>query len=165
MHPYVKLAYETIRNRLEGKEPPAAGPDFPQTRAAVFVTLHKEEELRGCIGTLVPRYERIEEEIRHNAICAAFEDPRFLRVTLEELASIDVSVDVLSRPEPVAEPKDLDPKRYGVIVESGKQRGVLLPDLDGVDTAEEQIDIAVRKAGIREGERVQLYRFTVERFG
>lgn len=164
MHPYVKLARDTLTHYLTGTELPAPTDDFPRKRAAVFVTLHRFGDLRGCIGTLVPRYDAIEEEIRHNAIQAAVKDPRFLPVTKDELDSIDVSVDVLGRPEPVAGVSDLDPKRYGVIVEAGKKRGVLLPDLDGVDTAEQQVDIAIRKAEIREGERVQLYRFTVERY-
>ncbi len=164
MHPYVKLAKDVIHHRLHSGTPPAVSADFPQIRAAVFVTLHKQGELRGCIGTLVPQFDTVEEEIRHNAIAAAFEDPRFPPVQAEELAKIDFSVDVLGRPEPIAARDDLDPRHFGVIVEAGRKRGVLLPDLDGVDTVEQQVEIASRKAGITEGERIQLYRFTVDRY-
>ena len=163
MHPYVKIAHDTIQNRLAGRALPVAGADFPQTRAAVFVTLHRKGELRGCIGTLIPRFATIDEEIKTNAISAAFEDPRFLPLTEKELPELVVSVDVLSRPEPIRSEADLDPKTYGVIVESGKKRGVLLPDLEGVDTVAYQIAIARNKANIRDDEKIQLYRFTVTR--
>ena len=132
-------------------------------KAGVFVSLHKHDRLRGCIGTIAPTTGSIAEEIVRNAVCAATEDPRFDPVTPDELKWLDISVDVLGRPEPIEGPEELDVKRYGVIVTNGRRRGLLLPDLDGVDTVEEQIAIARRKAGIREKEPVKLERFEVIR--
>ncbi|MDD5448341.1 MAG: AMMECR1 family protein, partial [Actinomycetota bacterium] len=106
----------------------------------------------------------IAEEIRNNAISSATRDPRFLPVQEEELASLEYSVDVLGEPEDIPDMSYLDPKKYGVIVRSGSRVGLLLPDLEGVDTAEEQVRIAMAKAGIMPGEPVKLQRFTVERF-
>lgn len=126
------------------------------------MSLKKRGLLRGCIGTYEPTEESLAEEIIVNAIRAATEDPRFPPVTAGELPELTVSVDVLSPPEPCAE-QDLDPKRYGVIVAAGWRRGLLLPDLPGVDTVEEQLRIAKLKAGIPPGEPCRLWRFTVER--
>lgn len=164
-HPYVRLARETIENKLLGKKRPEISADFPQDTAAVFVTLHKFGQLRGCIGTLSPRYPQIEEEIRHNAKSAAFEDPRFHLVSASEIPYLEISVDVLSVPEPIDSMSDLDPKKYGVIVKKGYKSGVLLPDLEGIDTAEQQVAIAKRKAGIGETEKPELERFLVTRYG
>ncbi|HCL89891.1 MAG TPA: AmmeMemoRadiSam system protein A, partial [Candidatus Atribacteria bacterium] len=121
-------------------------------------------DLRGCIGTFMPTQENIAQEIIKNAISAAIDDPRFSPVTVSELEDLSISVDVLSAPEEVKDISQLDPKKYGVIVSSGYKKGLLLPDLEGVDTAEYQIDIAKRKAGIYPGEKVKLYRFEVKRF-
>ena len=131
-------------------------------RAGVFVSLHKNGELRGCIGTIFPWSGCVAEEIIALAVEAGTRDPRFLPVTAEELPLLEYNVDVLSAPEG-AERGQLDAKRYGVIVTNGSRRGLLLPDLEGVDTPEEQIAISLRKAGIRPGEPYQLERFTVER--
>jgi uncharacterized protein (TIGR00296 family) len=104
------------------------------------------------------------QEVIQNAISAATRDPRFPPVQPEELESLDIKVDVLTEPEPIDSIDQLDPKRYGVIVESGWRRGLLLPDLEGVDTVEYQVDIAMRKAGISPGEPMQMYRFEVKRY-
>ena len=104
------------------------------------------------------------DEIIANAISTAFHDPRFEPVTVSELRDLDYTVDVLTPPEPVSGADKLDPRKYGVIVEAGYRRGLLLPDLEGVDTVEEQIDIARQKAGIRPDEPVKLYRFEVKRY-
>jgi AmmeMemoRadiSam system protein A len=166
-HPLVQLAREAIeayvrqRQRLQ---PPAELTPEMQERAGVFVSLHKHGELRGCIGTLEPTQPNAAQEIIRNAISSATQDPRFPPVQPNELDDLEISVDVLSSPEPVQSLADLDPKRYGVIVESGWRRGLLLPDLEGVDTVEYQVDIARRKAGIGRDEPVQLYRFSVRRF-
>jgi AmmeMemoRadiSam system protein A len=129
----------------------------------VFVTLHTlDGDLRGCIGTFLPTTQDLAHEIAQNAISAALEDPRFEPVSPEELDDIVVSVDVLSTPEEVKSEKVLDPKKYGIIVESGWRRGLLLPDLEDVDTIEDQIKIAMMKAGIKKYDRI--YRFTVERY-
>jgi AmmeMemoRadiSam system protein A len=132
-------------------------------RAGTFVSLHKDGRLRGCIGTIQPVRSCVAEEIADNAISAATRDPRFSPVRPEELDSLEISVDVLSEPESISSKSELDVKRYGVIVTSGHRRGLLLPDLDGVDTVDEQLAIAKKKAGIREGEPCSLQRFEVVR--
>jgi len=167
-HPLVELARKTIENYIQEKrtiEPPEElGPEM-QGRAGTFVSLHdRRGNLRGCIGTIEPQRPTVAQEVIQNAISAATRDPRFPPVQPEELEDLDVKVDVLTEPEPIDSMDQLDPKRYGVIVESGWRRGLLLPDLEGVDTVEYQVDIAMRKAGIRPGEPMQLYRFEVKRY-
>jgi AmmeMemoRadiSam system protein A len=137
-------------------------------KAGAFVSLHLEGELRGCMGTILPMTQHVGEEIIKNAVTACSEDPRFPEVDTGELPDLDVKVDVLSPFEPVASPTGLDPRRYGVIVERGGRRGLLLPKLEGVDTVKQQLEIACRKAGFQwdeEDEAIKLYRFTVERHG
>jgi AmmeMemoRadiSam system protein A len=164
--PYVALARSSIvayvRDRRRFSPPPDLAPELLARQAGAFVSLKKRGELRGCIGTYLPTEPNLAEEIIENAIRAATADPRFPPVQPEELPELDVSVDVLSPPEPCTA-RDLDPKRYGVIVESGWRRGLLLPDLPGVDTVEEQLWIAKLKAGLPPDAPCQLYRFTVER--
>ena len=123
--------------------------------------IHKQ--LRGCIGTIAPVYANIAEEIAHNAISACSRDPRFSPVRPYELSEITYNVDVLQPAEPIASADELDVKKYGVIVECGSRRGLLLPDIDGVDTVEQQIAIARQKGQISADEQVQLYRFEVVR--
>jgi len=163
----VELARTAIEVYLKGKrilEPPAELSPEMKEKAGVFVSLKKQGELRGCIGTFAPTTENIAEEIIRNAIESSTRDPRFPPVTLEELPDLEISVDVLTSPLRVNSEKDLDAKKYGVIVKSGMRRGLLLPDLTGVDTPEEQIKICRRKAGIGEGEPVELFRFEVRRY-
>jgi len=131
--------------------------------AGVFVSLKKHGRLRGCIGTITPQQGSIVEETIHNAISAGHRDPRFHPVRKEELDDLDISVDVLHEPEPIKTKDSLDPARYGVIVRSGRKQGLLLPNLEGVDTVEEQIGIAMQKAGIHPGEPIELERFEVVR--
>ena len=138
--------------------------DLLATRAGAFVSLHRKGELRGCIGSIGPTKPTLAEEIVEKAIEAATHDPRFPSMTADELADLDISVDVLAAPETVGDLSELDPAVYGVIVTCDWRRGLLLPDLEGVDTAEDQVSIAMRKAGIRPGEPVSLDRFKVERF-
>jgi AmmeMemoRadiSam system protein A len=137
-------------------------------RAGTFVSLHDSYgQLRGCIGTFVPSQPNVALEVIHNAISAATRDPRFPPVRPRELAGLNVKVDVLSTPEPVGGPEDLDPERYGVIVQASggwHRRGLLLPALEGVDTVEEQIRICRLKAGIGPDEPIELMRFEVERY-
>ena len=166
-HPFVRLAKGTIRRYIqEGRviSPPEEVTHEMRKRAGVFVSLKKRGQLRGCIGTIEPMEENVAQEIIRNAIAAATRDPRFPPVRPEELDDLDISVDVLTTPEPVEGMEDLDPKRYGVIVESGWRRGLLLPDLEGVDTVEYQVEICRRKAGIGPDEPVRLYRFEVIRY-
>ena len=164
---YVKLARLSAETYVKtGKKLslPAGLPDeLTGRRAGVFVSLHRFGELRGCIGTIAPAASSVAAEIIQNAVSAATQDPRFSPVRAEELDTLAINVDVLGEPEPVASVRQLDPKRYGVIVSNGLRRGLLLPDLEGVDTAEEQVAIARRKAGIDEDEDVRLERFEVVR--
>lgn len=133
-------------------------------KAGVFVSLKKFGELRGCIGTTGPTTSCIAEEIRQNAISAGTQDPRFDPVTVEELPFLEYSVDVLGKPMPVQSKAELDPRKYGVIVSKGGRRGLLLPDLEGVDTVEEQLDIACRKAMIDPHGTYEISKFTVTRY-
>ncbi|MEA1963629.1 MAG: AmmeMemoRadiSam system protein A [Candidatus Aerophobetes bacterium] len=164
------LAREAIRVYLrEGREisPPAEFPEEFRKRAGVFVSLHKKGRLRGCIGTYLPAEENTVCEIIKNAISAAIRDPRFPPIREDELKDVEISVDVLSKPERIHSEKDLDPKKYGVIVNKGWQKGLLLPDLEGVDTVEQQIEIAKQKAGLWKipTEELEIQRFTVTRYG
>jgi len=130
----------------------------------VFVSIKKNGELRGCIGTFSATRSNLAEEIVANAISSATQDPRFWPIQPFELNDLEYSVDILSEPEPVPGVDQLDPRKYGVIVECGYRRGLLLPDLAGVDKVEEQIEICRAKAGISADEPIRLYRFRVERF-
>jgi AmmeMemoRadiSam system protein A len=166
-HPLAKLARESIESFIRGDKvvaPPASLTPEMEQAAGVFVCLKIGGELRGCIGTFEPTTANVAEEIIHNAISAAVRDPRFPPVAQAELDKLDVSVDVLTPPEPIEGLDQLDPRRYGVIVSRGYRRGLLLPDLEGVDTARQQVDIARRKAGIGPTELVQLHRFEVKRY-
>jgi AmmeMemoRadiSam system protein A len=170
-HPLVALARKTIERYVqEGKrvDPPQPLPAEMQTRAGAFVTIHRHGQLRGCIGTIHATHSNLAEEVIENAISAASRDPRFPPVASQELADLDIKVDVLTEPEPIEGVEDLDPKRYGLIVQSEKhpwKRGLLLPDLEGIDTAERQLYwTRYHKAGITDpDEPVQLFRFEVRR--
>lgn len=141
-----------------------AVPQLP-SRAGVFVSLHdREGNLRGCVGTFLPTRSTLWEEIALNAVAAATHDPRFPPVQPEELPHLHIKVDILSPPEPVNALDDLDPRRYGILVTNGARRGLLLPDIPGVETVEQQIAIARQKAFIEPDEPVEIYRFTVQRF-
>lgn len=164
--PLVALARQAIEEYVkEGTvlTPPDPLPAEFRERAAVFVSLHRFGQLRGCIGTTAPTEPDLARQVIRYAIYAATEDPRFPPVEKEELDDLDVSVDVLTPPEPIEGPAELDPKVYGVIVRRGSRSGLLLPDLEGVDTVEEQLAIARRKAGIGPTEPVELFRFKVVR--
>ncbi len=169
MHPIVKLAKDAVEFYVrERKTLPVNADDLPEElkqRAGVFVCIKVRGMLRGCIGTFQPAEPTIAHETVRNAVSAATCDPRFLCVRPEELDSIKYTVDVLTSPEPVKDRSELDPRRYGVIVQAGGRRGLLLPDLEGVDRADQQIGIAMQKAGIPPGTRVDLYRFEVKRYG
>ncbi len=170
MHPFVQLAKTAIGTYVRTGEripPPQEDNVLPEMkkRAGVFVSLHtKDGALRGCIGTFQPTQDNLAQEIIQNAISAATRDPRFPPVGTDELDDLEISVDVLTPPEPVNSMDELDAKKYGVIVKSGWRRGLLLPALDGVDTPSQQVDICRRKAGIGPDEPVELYRFQVERY-
>lgn len=166
-HPIVQLARKTIEVYLkEGRiiDIPSGLTDEMRQRAGVFVSLHRHGDLRGCIGTFAPTQENVAKEVIMNAISASTRDPRFLPMDKSELDGLEISVDVLSSPEPVKDISELDAKKYGVIVSAGPKRGLLLPDLDGVDTPERQISICRQKAGISEKEPVQMAKFVVKRY-
>ena len=135
-----------------------------QGRAGAFVSLKKQGQLRGCIGTILPTQGSAAKEIIQNAVSAATEDPRFPRVSATELNELEVTVDLLAAPERVFSLEELDPKRYGVIVRRGGRSGLLLPDLEGVETVGQQVEIACRKAGIKPDEVLEMYRFEVVRY-
>ncbi|NLZ39455.1 MAG: AmmeMemoRadiSam system protein A [Firmicutes bacterium] len=163
---YVQLARQALETYVRSKkiiDPPLTSPLCRQ-RAGTFVSLHLNGELRGCIGTIEPQQENLAAEIIENAIAAGFYDPRFPPVSEEELPDLVYSVDVLETPEAVSSSTELDPQQFGVIVEKGQRRGLLLPNLAGVETAEAQIKIALQKAGIAPEEDYKLYRFRVQRY-
>lgn len=166
--PYVRWAWEVIESFIVKGIYPEIPDSLPEEltsrKAGCFVTLHKKNgDLRGCIGTILPTKETLAEEIRDNAIAAATRDPRFPPLSEKELDDIIISVDVLSEPEECSM-EDLDPQKYGIIVEKDWRRGVLLPDLPEVDTVEKQIRIALMKAGISPGEDFNIFRFTANRY-
>ena len=169
-HPLVQLARQTVEAYVQqGQTLAPPDPLLPemQQRAGTFVSLHDRlGRLRGCIGTILPVQANVAQEIIQNAISAATRDPRFPPVRPDELDGLDVKVDVLTAPEPISGPEELDVKRYGVIVQDtqGWRRGLLLPDLDGVDTVEYQVEVARRKAGIGRDEPIKLQRFEVIRY-
>ena len=165
--PYIALARQTIEQYVRTGHRPELPKNLPdeitKRQAACFVSLHRDGQLRGCIGTLEPYCDSLALEIQSNAISASTRDPRFNPLRPEELEGLEVSVDVLFPPEKIQSIKELDPKRFGVIVSSGLRRGVLLPNLEGIDTTEKQVEIARRKAGIAAGEPITLERFEVVR--
>ncbi len=166
--PWVKLARLSLETFVKTGERldqlPKGLPDEMTGQAAgAFVSLHARGQLRGCIGTTGPTTESVAWEIVQNAVSACARDPRFPPVTISELDSLEYSVDVLGQPEPIVSPAELDVKKYGVIVSCGGRRGLLLPDLEGVDTVEQQIDIARQKGGISAREKYTLERFEVVR--
>jgi len=162
----VKLARAAVENFVKTGRATVNYEPFPEMneKAGVFVCLKIEGQLRGCIGTFEPCCRTVSEEIMMNALATATRDPRFPPVTPKELPHLEYTVDILTSPEPVEAASQLDPKKYGVIVEAGGRKGLLLPDLDGVDTVEDQISICRQKAGISPRASVKLYRFQVKRY-
>ena len=156
---FVKNGQALELSSYEGEIPSA----MLDTKAGAFVSIHEHGKLRGCIGTILPCEANVAEEIIRNGISAATADPRFEPIEESELPWLEINVDVLSTPEKISSPDELDVKKYGVIVTRGGRRGLLLPDLDGVDTVERQIAIAKSKAGIAPDEEVELQRFSVTR--
>ncbi|MDP2729715.1 MAG: AmmeMemoRadiSam system protein B [Dehalococcoidales bacterium] len=167
LSPLAKLAREAVESYVrQGKvpSPPRELTPEMEQKAGVFVSIHKLGELRGCIGTFEPTRKNVAEEVIANAINSAIRDPRFPQVARSELKDLDYSVDVLTSPEPVENKDELDPKKYGVIAQCGWRRGLLLPDLEGVDTVDQQIKICCQKAGIGPKEPIKLYCFQVKRY-
>ena len=164
---FVRLARQSLESYIRSGKTLCVPKDLPEEmlreKAGAFVSIHKHGKLRGCIGTIAPTAGNVAEEIIQNAVSAATRDPRFDPITEDELDWLEINVDVLGKPEKIRSMQELDVKRYGVIVTSGYKRGLLLPDLDGVDTPEQQVSIAKNKGGIRDGEQYTLERFEVVR--
>ena len=166
LHPVVKLAKEAVElyiKRGEIQKLQDLTEEMKQ-QAGVFVSIKKHGNLRGCIGTFEPTQDNIAEEIVYNAISSATQDPRFSSIKESELDELEYSVDILTAPKPVADASKLNAKKDGIIVQSGWRRGLLLPDLEGVDTLQQQIEICRMKAGISPDEPVELFSFEVRRY-
>jgi len=164
MSAYCRLARASLSHWLQhGKR---IGPQPPIGQlAGCFVSLHDgANRLRGCIGTIEPVYDDLAREIAENAVAAGTRDPRFPPVSLEELAQLHIEVSVLLPPQRVADESELDPVKYGVIVQRGSRRGLLLPDIEGVDSVARQLEITRKKASIGADEPVTLWRFEVKKY-
>lgn len=162
----LELARETIRSYVTNRITPPLPKDLPdefKQKRGVFVSIKKHGRLRGCIGTIEPTKNNAAEEVIHNAISASTQDPRFSSITPDEMDDLTISIDILSPPEKVSDISQLDPKKYGVIVASKLKKGVLLPDIEGIDTVAEQLKIARSKGGIGNNEKIKIQRFEVER--
>lgn len=186
MHQLVLLAKSAVETFIKQGKTISSPPDLPreffERKSGTFVTIEKGNSLRGCIGTYLPTRINIAEEIIHNAIAAATEDFRFSPISEEELSSLSYTVYILSYPEPVKDIRELDPEKFGIIVRTGAlafpneenvvsndviphKIGLLLPDLEGVDTTEQQVSIACMKGGIDPiKEKIVIYKFTVEKY-
>ncbi len=166
LSPMVRLAREALESYVKTRQVIKPADLTPEMRekAGVFVCIKKAGNLRGCIGTFEPVQNNVAKEIIANAISTAMDDPRFEPVQVNELTELDYTVDVLTPPESVESINDLDAKKYGVIVQAGYRRGLLLPDLEGVDSPQQQIDICRQKGGIGADAAVKLYRFEVKRY-
>lgn len=164
---YVKLARSSLEHYVKGNGIISVPEELPremlEQKAGTFVSIKKNGRLRGCIGTIAPTRKNTAEEIIYNAISAGTKDPRFDPIQEEELDQLVYSVDVLKEPEPIDSIDQLDVVKYGVIVRSGMRSGLLLPNLEGIDTPEEQVKIALQKAGIRPDEQYTMERFEVIR--
>lgn len=166
-HPYLELAIRAVQYYLENGKILPCPDDLPaelQTRAGAFVSIKKDKKLRGCIGSIAPTEKNLAMEIISNAVNAATKDPRFSPVTKNELPDLAFSVDILGPTEKVDKVSELNCKKYGIIINSGSKQGVLLPNLEGVNTVEEQIRICRAKANLNAIESIDIYRFEVKRY-
>lgn len=168
MSPYSLLAKEAIENYIKERRVISPEGKLPQEfkgRAGVFVTIMEGEELRGCVGTYLPTQDSIAQEIIQNAIAAATEDYRFNAILQKDLPHLSYSVYILGKPMMIKDEKELNPRKFGIIVKTGRKSGLLLPDLEGIDTADQQIAIAAQKGGINLAkEKIDIYRFTAEKY-
>ena len=169
-HPLVRLAEQAIttyiRERYSIEPPEGLFVEMPaaRNRAGVFVSLKQHGQLRGCLGTTEPAHPTLAAEVIHNAVGAATRDPRFPPLEESELGGLLISVDVLGQSEPVQDLAALDPRRYGIIVRSGDRHSVLLPDIEGIESVDEQLATARQKAGLGADDPVDLFRFEVTRY-
>lgn len=171
--PYTRIAHTTIQHYLTvghavGLAHHEIPPELYTIQRGCFVSLHLlNDDLRGCMGTIEPQEDNLVEEIQRNALSAAFHDHRFAPLTIEDFHSVKISVDVLTIPEKITSPEELDPLIFGLIISDGKyQRGVLLPSIPGIDTVEQQVRIVKRKAGLEKADDrgLTFYRFTSNRY-
>lgn len=170
-NPYVKLARTTLEKYVTTKKyltltdlNDIITEDMLSNNSAVFVTIKKDGIVRGCIGTITPTTGCVAHEIITNTINAGINDPRFTPITVDELPFLSYSVDVLHDPEPIDSLEDLDVEKYGVIVNTDKKRGLLLPNLETVTSPKQQLEIALKKAGIKKDEAYEMQRFEVVRY-
>jgi len=170
MKSYLELAKkaveEYVRNHKIIDVPTELPPEFYTQRAGAFVSLHKDTELRGCIGTYLPTRKNIAEEIIYNAIAAATEDYRFNSITVQDLPKISYEIYILEAPEPIKSTSQLDPKKYGILIKTDSRKsGLLLPDLEGINTAKEQFSAVCEKCGADpESEKIELFRFQAKKY-
>ena len=167
MHPLVKLAFRSVEHFIEtSKHLPCPDPlpkDLKQN-AGTFVSIKKDGKLRGCIGTIMPKYKNLAEEIIQNAVQAANEDPRFDPINKSELSQLTFSVDVLTPLEKIENLKEHDTKRFGLVIKGKGKQGLLLPDLDIIKSADQQFTVCLKKGGFKENDTYELFRFEVKRF-
>ncbi len=167
MHPLVSLAIKAVEHFIETREPlpcPDPLPDNLKQKAGSFVTIKNQNTLRGCIGTLTPKYENLAEEVIRNAIRSANDDPRFNPVEKRELPSLTFSVDVLTPEEKINDLEGHNVKQFGLIVRGEEKKGVLLPDLDNIKSANQQLKVCLKKGGFTDNDTYELFRFEVKRF-
>ena len=167
IHPLVSLAILSVQHHIEkgvALPCPYPLPKELQIQAGTFISIKKNGLLRGCIGTIHPKYKNLAEEIILNAIKAANEDPRFPPIEKKELGQLTFSVDVLTPPEKIEDTSSLDVKRYGLIVQSQNRKGLLLPDLEIIKSVDQQLKTCLKKGGIKNTDSYELYRFEVKRF-
>ena len=167
MHPLVKLASQSVKYFIEtGESLPyrdTLTDNFKQ-KAGTFVTIRNQGSLRGCIGTLSPKYKNLAEEVIRNAIRSANEDPRFDPIEKKELAFLTFSVDVLTPLEKINDLENHNVKQFGLIVRGEGKQGVLLPDLENINSAKQQLEVCLKKGGFKDSDTYRLFRFKVERF-
>jgi len=167
IHPFIKLAIQSVRHYLEHGVPLPCPEnltdDLLQPKGA-FVSIKNNGKLRGCIGELTPTRENLAIEIIQNAVSAASRDPRFAPISRDEITDLTFSVDVLTPLEKVDDVSQLDCKKFGLTVKAGDKQGVLLPDLEGIDSVADQLRICLKKGGIDQSKSYEMYRFEVERY-
>ena len=166
-HPLVSLAIRSVQHHIEKGRPlpwPDPLPEAMETQAGTFVSIKKNNLLRGCIGTIQPKYANLAEEVIRNSIKAASEDPRFPSIEKKELDQLTISVDVLNAPEKIDDTSSLEVKRYGLIVRHKGRQGLLLPDLENIKSVDQQLKVCLKKGGIKESDPYELFRFEVKRF-
>ena len=166
-HPVVSLAIRSVQHHIEKGRPlpwPDPLPEAMETQAGTFVSIKKNSLLRGCIGTIQPKYANLAEEVIQNAIKAASEDPRFPPIEKKELDQLTITVDVLTAPEKIDDTSSLEVKRYRLIVRHKGRQGLLLPDLENIKSVDQQLKVCLKKGGIKESDPYELFRFEVKRF-